>query len=131
MLKIFGDRHETHFDPSQHGADGSMVLQVAGQSVQLVDDESVDGGVGIEAAQQLLELRPVCGAGAFARVAVLVDELAASVRDPAGACLPLGRERIALFGLLLGRHPCVDERAHFPSPIKHVASRPSRASWTL
>jgi len=78
------------------GSDGGVVLEVAGQPIELVDNEAVDGWVIREASQHGLELRPVGAAGRFPSVHVLVGELPTLIGDEPSAGLGLGGDRVAL-----------------------------------
>lgn len=67
-----------------------MVLEVAGEPVELVDDEAVDASVFRQTCQHGLELGPVGGAGRLATIDVRVGELPALIGDEPAARLGLG-----------------------------------------
>jgi len=74
---------------SQRGPDGGVVLEVAGEAIELVDHETVDAWILGKAGEHGLELGSVGGAGRLAAVDVLVGELPAPVGEEPAASLGL------------------------------------------
>ncbi len=138
LVEVLGHRDEGHPAAAQQRADGDVVLHVAGQPVDLVDDDGLDVALLADPRQHGAELWPVGRPGRLALVHVLVHELPALVADAAHARLALGGDREAvlgqvLLGLLLGRDPQVDHATHRPPPLPidpsdlcpHGRARPS------
>jgi hypothetical protein len=117
LFHVLGDRDQCHAAPAEQRTDGHVVLHVAGQPVDLVDDHCVDVTILGDAGQHRLKRRAVGAAGRLAPVDVLVGELPSGVSDVAAAGLALGRDGaafipFAFLGLLAGGHPQVDHTAH-------------------
>ncbi|MDA8039938.1 MAG: hypothetical protein M0Z69_12455 [Actinomycetota bacterium] len=117
LLQVLGHRHERGSSAPQQRSDGDVVLEVAREAVDLVNDDSVDVAILGDAGEHRLQLRPIGRSRRLAPVGVLVDEAPALVADVADASLALGRDREALLaeavlGLLPRRDPQVDHTAH-------------------
>ena len=117
LLELLLDRDEHHVAAAQRRADGDVVLDVAGQAIDLVDHDRVDVALLDDARQHGLQLGTVSAAGGLAAVGVLVGQLPALLADVAQAGLPLGRDGEALLGevalgLLDGRDAQVDQASH-------------------
>ena len=117
---------------AQQGADGDVVLHVAGQPVDLVDHDGVDVAVLGDAGQHLLELRPVGASGRLAAVDVLVDQVPALVPDVADAGLALGGDgeaflAVAVLGLLAGSRPAGRSRNASVASFANRSIRPPSA----
>ena len=78
-----------------------MVAEVAGKSVELVDDDVSDRAVLGEAREHLLKLRSIRCSGGFAAIYVLPDQYPTVVRDESLADLQLSLKRVATLRLLL------------------------------
>ena len=110
LVQVLGHRDEGDPAAAQQGADGDVVLHVAGQPVDLVDDDGLDVALLADPGQHGAQLRPVGRPGRLALVHVLVHQLPALVADAAHARLALGGDGEpllgqVLLGLLLGRDP--------------------------
>jgi hypothetical protein len=104
--------HRDEGDPAaaQQGADGDVVLHVASQPIDLVDDHGLDVALLADPSQHGAQLGPIGRACRLTLVQVLVDQFPALVADATHARLALGRDREPLFGqvlvgLFLGRDP--------------------------
>ena len=99
-----------------------MILQVAGEAVDLVDDDRVDVALLGDALEHLLEGGTVGGTRRLAAIDVLVNELPALRADVAHARLALRGDgeallAFALFDLLARRHAEIDHRSHGRPPF--------------
>ncbi|HEY8755648.1 MAG TPA: hypothetical protein VIN65_04770 [Candidatus Dormibacteraeota bacterium] len=117
LLQLLADRDKSHIATAQRRANGDMVLDVAGQAVDLVDHDRVDVALFDDAPQHGLQLGAVDAAGGLAAVGVLVDQLPTLLADVAQAGLPLCRDGEALLGqvalgLLGGGDAKVDQASH-------------------
>jgi hypothetical protein len=94
---------------------------IAGEAIDLVDDDGADASLG-HPSEHGLEHRSVGGARGLAGVRELAFQVPPPLGDVAKARLPLGRDRVALAGpvlgcLLLRGDPEVDHRVHYWSTL--------------
>jgi hypothetical protein len=123
LIDVLFDRDELRAVALQFEHRVGVVAAVAGEPVDLVEDDVVDISREADAGQHALKLRPVGGLGALAPVEVLLDHLGAQSLGLAQASLALGRQRVALaVGVLvslLGRGDAqVDHGPLGPGPGK-------------
>jgi hypothetical protein len=81
--------------PGAARADRDVVLDVAGQPVDLVDHDDVDVAVPFDPLQHLEQLGPVGGTGGLAAVDVLVDQRPPLIADARHARLSLGGAKLS------------------------------------
>jgi hypothetical protein len=101
LLDVLGHRHQLDPGVAERGSDGHVVLHRAGEAIDLVDHDGADATLG-HLSQHGLQHRTIGGAGGLSRVGELLGEVPAALGDVTKAGLPLGRDRVALAGLVLG-----------------------------
>ena len=90
--------HRDQLDPGfvQRVGDRRVVVAVASEAIDLVDDHVIEVSLGLKPRQQLLQLRAVGGLRRLAPVGVLGDDLGIQLGRLRLARLALGRDRVAL-----------------------------------
>nr|WP_314079382.1 hypothetical protein [uncultured Rothia sp.] len=73
LVDVLGRRHQPHTCLLEGPVDLHIVRPIAGQPIQLVDDDIVNPTIFLEVGQHLLQLRPVSRAGGLAPVGKLLD----------------------------------------------------------
>ncbi|HKR82496.1 MAG TPA: hypothetical protein VJR27_05895 [Candidatus Saccharimonadales bacterium] len=130
LVDVLGSRDQLDAVLGQEDADLHVVFAVAGQPVEFVHDDVLDRRVFGDALEQRLEFGPVAGAGAFALVDELGDDLGVQFARFAGAILPLRLDTetlvvVAGIGLFAGGDPVVGERLflRFPGQVRHAGRK--------
>src|SRR5690349_15601283 len=109
-----------------------VVLAVARQPVELVDEDVLDVGVFLDAGEHGLQSRPIGGAGALAAVDELIDELHPELCGLASAIVALRLDReaalvVAGVGLVARRHAVIGQ----PVPYACLDIARWRRYWQL
>ncbi|MEP9385222.1 hypothetical protein ABLE53_22855 [Nocardioides sp. KR10-350] len=115
LVDVLGNGDESGAGLADGEVDGDVVVPVAREPVELVNDDVLDP-VGADMAEHLLQLGAVGGLGGFASLDELLDDLGADRLSlaPDGGPLRWKREsfcQTAPVGLFLGAHPDVADRA--------------------
>ena len=106
LVDVLGGGDEADSRLVEGLVDLDVVGAVAGQAVELVDDDVVDVGCVLEVAQHALELGAVGGAGGFAAVDELLDDQGADGGGLASVGVALGGDGEAfLVAAALGLFP--------------------------
>ena len=95
-VDVLGNRDQ--LDPClvKRVGDGRVVVAVAGEAIDLVDDHAVEVALGFEASQQRLQFGAICRLRRLPPVDVLGDDLGIKLGGLRLARLPLGGDRVAL-----------------------------------
>jgi len=104
----------------------AVVVAVAGQTINLVDDHQVQIALCLKTGEQLLQFGPVRSLGRLAPVDVLGDDLGIQLGGLRLASLPLGGDRVALRLAAPGRlrdrrYPQIDRRSLHRRHVRSVA----------
>ncbi|HEV7942665.1 MAG TPA: hypothetical protein VGP17_07685 [Solirubrobacteraceae bacterium] len=113
VVDVLGDRHKFDAGALQGVADRGVVVAVAGEPVDFVNDHIVQVAAGRDAIHQRAELWPVGGLGGLTTIDVLADDLRVKACGLADTRLSLGGDRIPLglavaFGLRAGGDAQID-----------------------
>jgi len=95
-VDVLGNRDKLDACFVQGVGDRRVVVAVAGEAIDLVDDHVVEVALLIESGEQRLQLRPVGGLRRLATVHVLGNHLGIELSGLRLARPPLGGDRIAL-----------------------------------
>jgi hypothetical protein len=95
-VDVLGHRDQLDSRLVKRVGDRRVVIAVAGEAIDLVDDHVVEIPLCFEAGEQRLQLRAVGGLRRLASVDVLGDDLGIKLGDLRMAGLALGGDRVAL-----------------------------------